>query len=119
MTVLEWLGGLVALALGFLATSRSLERSLGKRIDDLNAKVEQVRAEGEKAHATIGQAIRETEKRIVKMLGKRIDDQGKRIEDQGKRIEDLKDYLGDRIQDLREVTSERIQDLKEVLASRR
>lgn len=112
MTVLEWLGGLVALALGFLATSRSLERSLGKRIDDLNAKVEQVRAEGEKAHATIGQAIRETEKRIVKMLGKRIDDQGKRIED-------LKDYLGDRIQDLREVTSERIQDLKEVLASRR
>ncbi len=45
MTVWQWVGGLMALALGVFATTRSLERSLGKRLDDASAKLDQFREE--------------------------------------------------------------------------
>lgn len=96
MEVLEWLGRLVVLAAGFAMLNRSigkriddLETDLSQRIDDfetdlgqrisdfetgLGQRIEGVAAEGEKAHASIGQAIRESERRIVETLGRRIDD---------------------------------------------
>lgn len=45
MTAWQWVGGLMALALGVFATTRSLERSLGKRLDDASAKLDQFREE--------------------------------------------------------------------------
>ena len=87
----------------------NVEASLAKRIDGAEAglgqRIEAVAAEGEAAHASIGQAIRDSEKRIVNTLGQRIDD--------------FKDYTGERIKDLREVTSERVQDLKDTLVATR
>ena len=129
MTVAEWLGGLTALATGFLVMSRLLGRRIDELRDELKdqiaqvrgeiaqvrSEVAQVRGEGERAHATIGQAIRDSEERVLKVLGTRIDDLKEHL---GTRIDDLKEHVGDRIQDLRQITSERIQDLKEVLGPR-
>lgn len=83
MTLGEWLGGLLALATGFLAMSRML----GSRIDELKGQIAQVQTDVAQLR-----------------VDKRIDDLKEHMAD---RVQDLRHVTSERIQDLKEVLGSR------------